>query len=175
MSFMFPPDEESDICRILLWQNKWLMHSTDAWYEVQWIMSKANLLGTSFCVQNRQVLVWFIQVKLTKIFFTETLFKDWFIQDSDLFRVWFKQISLYILIVLHINIHSYTVYEWTFIWRTIRILQVYGTIKLNKLPVSIVCRILKHANSFVSLWCTSEWQNCVIQDTKQRYQILIYS
>ena len=34
----------------------------------------------------------FMQVKLTKIFFFETLFRFWFIQDFGLFRVWFRQV-----------------------------------------------------------------------------------
>ena len=36
-------------------------------------LSKPNLLATSFCVRNRQV--WFIQVKLTKIFFLGILYR----------------------------------------------------------------------------------------------------
>ena len=31
--------------------------------------------------------VWFRQVKLTKIYYIETLFKVWFIQNFDLLRV----------------------------------------------------------------------------------------
>jgi hypothetical protein len=40
----------------------------------------------------------YIQVKLTNIFYIETLFKNRFIQDSGVFRDWLRQVSLYIAI-----------------------------------------------------------------------------
>jgi hypothetical protein len=58
-------------------------------FEMQWNLSKIH--WTNFCVQNGQ----FIQVKLTKNSYTETLFKIRFIQDSSVFRVWYRQVSLY--------------------------------------------------------------------------------
>ena len=54
---------------------------------LQWILSKQNLLRTSFCGQN-----W--QVKLTKTSYNGTLFEVWFIQDSVLFRIQFIQDSV---------------------------------------------------------------------------------
>ena len=53
---------------------------------VHWNLSKPNLIGTSFYVLNKQV-------KLTKIFYTQTWPKVRFIQDSVLFRVWFRKVS----------------------------------------------------------------------------------
>ena len=38
----------------------------------------------------------FIQVKLTKVSCIRTLFNVWFLQDFGLFRVRFRQVSLYI-------------------------------------------------------------------------------
>jgi hypothetical protein len=54
---------------------------------LQWILSKQNLLRTSFCGQN-----W--QVKLTKTSYNGTLFEVWFIQDSVLFRIQLIQDSV---------------------------------------------------------------------------------
>jgi hypothetical protein len=48
-----------------------------------WNLSKSNLTWTNFCFLNRQVI--------------------WFIQYSVLFRVWFKQVSLYCQYWLIIN------------------------------------------------------------------------
>ena len=39
--------------------------------------------------------MYIIQVKLTKLSYIDTLFKVWFIQDFILFRVRFRQVSLY--------------------------------------------------------------------------------
>ena len=50
-------------------------------------LSEQTLLVTSFCVQNRQV---FGLHRLNQQ--PETLFKVQFIQDSDLNRVWFRQV-----------------------------------------------------------------------------------
>jgi hypothetical protein len=38
----------------------------------------------------------FIQVKLTKVSCIRTLFNVWFLQDFGLFRVRFRQVSLYV-------------------------------------------------------------------------------
>ena len=43
--------------------------------------------------------VWFIQDKLTKIYYIGTLFKVWLIQDSALFRVQSRQVLLYIFLL----------------------------------------------------------------------------
>ena len=57
---------------------------------VQGNLSKVNFIGTRFCGQNRQV-------KLTKFSYIKALFNAQFIQDSDLFKVKLRQISLYII------------------------------------------------------------------------------
>jgi hypothetical protein len=54
------------------------------------IVSNLNHLQIKFCVQNQH------EFELTKISFIGTLFKVWFIQNSDLFRVQVRQVSLYI-------------------------------------------------------------------------------
>ena len=59
-------------------------------------MSKPNLHGTSFCVQKRQVFS--LYRLINKISYIRILFKAWFMQDYSLFRVRFKQVSLYMLI-----------------------------------------------------------------------------
>jgi hypothetical protein len=53
---------------------------------IQWNLSKLNLLGTNFCVRNRQVFVCFIHVKLTNISSYKTFIIVWFIQDFSLDR-----------------------------------------------------------------------------------------
>ena len=58
---------------------------------VQWNLSKPNLLGSSFCVQNRQVFGLY-RLYLTKISYIETLFKVQFMQESVLFMVQFRQV-----------------------------------------------------------------------------------
>jgi len=63
---------------------------------IQGNLSKPNLLGTNFCVWNRQVI-------LTKIPYNGTLFIVLFIQDSLLYRVSFDRfhctyIKLYMLV-----------------------------------------------------------------------------
>ena len=55
---------------------------------VQGNLSKLNLVGTSFSIQN-------IQVKYTKIPKNEILIKVWYIQVSSSFRGQFRQVSLY--------------------------------------------------------------------------------
>jgi hypothetical protein len=59
---------------------------------VQWNPSKQNLVGTNFCVRNRQVF------GLYRLNYIGTLFKVGFIQDFNLFRVQFRQVSLYLVI-----------------------------------------------------------------------------
>lgn len=55
---------------------------------IKWTLTKSNLLGTSF-------LVWYKQVKLTKILVIGTLFKIQYIQGFVLNRVRFRRVSLY--------------------------------------------------------------------------------
>lgn len=43
-----------------------------------------------------QTIVQFKQAKLTKIFYIRNLFQLLFIQDSGLFKDWFRQVSLYL-------------------------------------------------------------------------------
>jgi len=62
--------------------------------KVQWIQNLFKFL----CSELIGVL--FIQVKLTKINYNGTLLKVGFIQDSGLFRVQFRQISLYLKVCL---------------------------------------------------------------------------
>ena len=57
--------------------------------------SKTCILRTNFCVRNRQVFQ-FTGVKLTKISYIGTLFKVQLIQDFVLFKILFRQDSLYI-------------------------------------------------------------------------------
>jgi hypothetical protein len=45
---------------------------------------------------SEETCIQFIQVKLTKIFYIESWFKVRLIHDSGLFRVWLRQVSLYI-------------------------------------------------------------------------------
>jgi hypothetical protein len=52
---------------------------------IQWNLSKPNHLGTSLCVQKTGV--WFIQVKITKIFYIKTVSQVRFIHGSGLLRV----------------------------------------------------------------------------------------
>jgi hypothetical protein len=67
---------------------------SNSWLKLQSNQSKPNSLETSFCVQNRQV---FDSYRLNKQIFPcmETWFKVWFIQYFILFRVWYRQVSLY--------------------------------------------------------------------------------
>jgi hypothetical protein len=58
--------------------------------EIQWNLSKSNIFGTNFCVLKTGF--WFIQVTEANILYIGTLFKVCFIQDSGLFRVWFRQV-----------------------------------------------------------------------------------
>ena len=65
---------------------------TETLFKFQFIqvkLTKISYIRTLFKFQ-------FIQVKLTKISYTETLFKFQFIQDSGLFTVRFRRVSLYI-------------------------------------------------------------------------------
>lgn len=66
------------------------------------------------CVQNRQGLVQFMQVKLTKMFYIMTFFLVQFIQDFNLFRVQFRHVLLFYTriqkswsIVIHANTKSF--------------------------------------------------------------------
>lgn len=61
---------------------------------IQWNISKPNPLGTSFCVWNIQVFG-LHRLKFTKISNIGSLFKVRFIQDVVLFRLQFRQVSLY--------------------------------------------------------------------------------
>jgi hypothetical protein len=56
---------------------------------IQWKLFKQNLMGTNFCV-------WFLQVKLTKMSYIGTLYQVQYIQDSCLFMVQLRQVSLQI-------------------------------------------------------------------------------
>jgi hypothetical protein len=69
--------------------------------KIQWKQSARNLLKVIFCVWNRQV---FGLYRLNyQIFLKFGLhFKIWFLQDSFLFRVWFRQaftVSLYFIVI----------------------------------------------------------------------------
>ena len=87
------------------------MNSELRW-QVQWNLSKSNLLGTNLYVRNRHVFSLYRSnfkrglclmplstiFKLTKISYIGNLFKSWFIQDSGLFKVQIRQVWLYIII-----------------------------------------------------------------------------
>jgi hypothetical protein len=61
-----------------------------SYFCIQWNLSKPNLLGQAQVIGIDQC-----QVKLTKISHIGTLCNVWFIQESALLSVWFKQVSLY--------------------------------------------------------------------------------
>jgi hypothetical protein len=65
---------------------------------IHWNLSKANLLGTNFCVQNRQVFRLF-----GPRFPTFWLYLRRFLQDYILFRVLFKKVLLYAIFKPHGN------------------------------------------------------------------------
>jgi hypothetical protein len=70
------------------------------WISIQQTCSgtylKPNLLGINMCLAYQGIQ--FIQNKFTKISYIGTLSKVWFMQDFCLFRVWFRQASLYIMV-----------------------------------------------------------------------------
>ena len=69
------------------------IHTTN----VQWNLSKTEPpWNKHMCLAYQGIQ--FIQNKFTKISYIGTLSKVWFMQDFCLFRVWFRQASLYIMI-----------------------------------------------------------------------------
>ena len=116
---------------------------------VQRNLSKPNLLGTKFCVQYRQVLLlYMLNYRLSKISHIENLcIVFWFVQDYDLFKVWFTQVcSLSILYAL------YKIYS--FLWRS-RVLLTQSFLNLLFMPIIKILMVLNNS----LMWRTKNEQN----------------
>jgi hypothetical protein len=81
---------------------------------------------------NPTIMAGFIQVKFAKISYIGTLFKAWLIQDSVLFMVRFKQVSLYLYkwmcipVLFHLPIKKYQPYHN-------RIIKVVNSFRMSRL------------------------------------------